>query len=166
MSAEPLENAESARTPPAHPKSAARLAAVQALYQLEATGAGVDTVVLEFQSHRLGGDLDGVAIVDADGDYFEALVRGVVDGQDRIDRFLAARLSANWRLERVNATSRAILRAGVHELTAMPETPFRVVIDEYLEVAHAFLDDDEARFINAILDGAARAARPDEVDAR
>ncbi|MEQ8934588.1 MAG: transcription antitermination factor NusB [Amphiplicatus sp.] len=143
-------------------RSLARLAAVQALYQMEATGMGVESVILEFNTHRLGGDLDGVAIHDADADYFAEIARGVVASQRRIDPFIERQLAEKWTLSRLDATARAILRAGLYELTARPDTPFRVVIDEYIEIANAFFDGPEPQFINAVLDASARETRRDE----
>ncbi|MEL7488428.1 MAG: transcription antitermination factor NusB [Pseudomonadota bacterium] len=143
-------------------RAVARLAAVQALFQLEATGAGVESTLLEFDAHRLGEDLDGAILHDADRDHFEAVVKGVVEGQRRIDPYIERNLAQNWTLARLDATARAILRAALFELTQRPDIPFRVVIDEYLDVARAFFDEDEPKFINAVLDAAARAARPDE----
>ncbi len=143
-------------------RSLARLAAVQALYQMEQTGAGVESVILEFNTHRLGGDLDGVAIHDADAVYFAEIMRGVVSAQRRIDPFIERQLAEKWTLSRLDATARAILRAGLYELTARPDTPFRVVIDEYVEIANAFFDGPEPQFINAVLDASARETRRDE----
>lgn len=143
-------------------RSLARLAAVQALYQMEATGAGVETVIAEFGEHRLGGELDGVAIHDADADYFADIVRGVVETQRRIDPFIERQLAEKWTLARLDATARAILRAALYELTKRPDTPFRVVIDEYVEIANAFFEGPEPQFINAVLDAAARETRRDE----
>ncbi|MEE2691912.1 MAG: transcription antitermination factor NusB [Pseudomonadota bacterium] len=143
-------------------RSLARLAAVQALYQMEATSAGVETVILEFEAHRLGGDLDGVGIHEADSTLFGELVRGVVGAQRRIDPFIERQLAEKWTLSRLDATARAILRAGVYEMTMRPETPFKVVIDEYVEIANAFFGGPEPQFINAVLDAAARETRSDE----
>ena len=143
-------------------RSAARLAAVQALFQLEATGAGVESTILEFDTHRLGGDIDGAIAHDADRDFFADIVRGVVNAQTRIDPYIEGKLAEHWTLKRLNATARAILRAALFEMTNRPEIPFRVVIDEYLDIAQAFFDADDGKFINAILDAAARDSRPDE----
>ena len=145
-------------------QTAARLAAVQALYQMETGGAGVDAVVKEFIEHRLGGDIEGEAAAPADAAFFTEIVRGVVSRQRRIDPYIERRLASGWTLSRLEATSRAILRAALFELTARPDTPFRVVIDEYVEIANAFFDGDEPRFINGVLDAAARDARPDEFE--
>lgn len=146
-------------------RTAARLAAVQALYQMETSGVGVESVILEFAAHRLGRDIDGVAIHEADQAFFEDVVRGVVEGQRRIDPYIERRLAKNWTLSRLDATARAILRSALYELTQRPEIPFRVVIDEYVELARAFFDDgDEPAFINGVLDAAAREARAGDIE--
>lgn len=140
-------------------RTVARLAAVQALYQMEISGQGVEDVVQEFLDHRLEGDLEGEALADADHDYFGAIVRGVVADQRTIDRAILKRLAEGWRLERLDATVRAILRSGAWELAYEGETPREVVIDEYVELAKAFFDQTEAKFVNAALDAVARDVR-------
>lgn len=142
----------------------ARLAAVQALYQLEARGQGVETVIIEFEAHRLGGDLDGVIIHDADSELFSETVRGAVRLQNRIDPYIEKHLAENWTLKRINATARAILRAALTELVHTPETPVKVVIDEYIEIGKSFFDEAEIKFINGLLDSAAHDIRADEFD--
>lgn len=143
-------------------RTASRLAAVQALFQMEASGAGVESVILEFTTHRLGGEIDGALLNDADDEFFADVARGAVEAQSRIDPYIESHLAENWKLSRLDATARAILRAGLYELTKRPDIPFRVVIDEYLDIANAFFESEEPRFINAVLDAAARDARPDE----
>lgn len=143
-------------------KSAARMAAVQALYQMEQSGAGVEAVIAEFTEHRQDGDVEGASLEGADAEFFSDLARGVVEAQRRIDPFIERHLAKNWTLGRLEATQRAILRAGVYELVARRDVPVRVAIDEYVEVAKAFFDGEEARFINAVLDAAAREARGDD----
>lgn len=144
-------------------RTAARLAAVQALYQMETAGVGAEAVIREFVAHRLGGDIEGAALYEADADFFAELTRGVVAGQRRIDPYIERRLAENWTLARLDATARAILRAGVYELTTRPDIPYRVVIDEYVEMAKAFFGEgEEPRFVNAVLDACARDVRPDE----
>jgi N utilization substance protein B len=144
-------------------RTAARLAAVQALYQMETAGTGVDAVVREFVIHRLGGEIEGAALHEADAEFFADITRGVVANQRRIDPYIERQLARNWTLARLDATARAILRAALYEMTMRPEIPFRVVIDEYVEIAKAFFGDaDEPGFINAVLDAAAQDARPDE----
>jgi N utilization substance protein B len=140
-------------------RTVARLAAVQALYQMELAGEGVETVISEFSNHRFDSDIEGEALAEADETYFAEIVRGVVTEQRELDAAVKARLASNWRLERLDATLRALLRSGAWELLKQPETPREVVIDEYVELAKAFFDDAEARFVNAALDGVARDAR-------
>lgn len=139
-------------------RTVARLAAVQALYQMELAGEGVETVITEFTNHRFDADIEGQPLAEADEAYFAEITRGVVESQRDIDAAIKARLASNWRLERVDATLRALLRCGAWELRKRPDTPREVVIDEYVELAKAFFDDAEARFVNAALDGVARDA--------
>lgn len=140
-------------------RTIARLAAVQALYQMELAGEGVETVIEEFSRHRFDGDIEGQMLAEADEDYFAQIVRGVVTAQAAVDAAVKARLASNWRLERLDATLRALLRCGAWELRDRPDTPREVVIDEYVELAKAFFDEAEAKFVNAALDGVARDAR-------
>ena len=140
-------------------RSVARLAAVQALYQMEAAGAGVEAVVREFLDHRFGADIEGENLADADEAFFAELVRGVVEDQTAVDRAVARRLATGWRLERIDATLRAILRAGAFELTRRPDVPIEVAIDEYVEIAKSFFEGPEPGFVNAALDGIARDHR-------
>lgn len=140
-------------------RTVARLAAVQALYQMELAGEGVDTVISEFTNHRFDADIEGEMLAEADEEYFAAIVRGVVGGQRDIDTAVKARLASNWRLERLDSTLRALLRAGAWELLKRRDVPREIVLDEYVELAKAFFDDAEARFVNAALDGVARDAR-------
>jgi len=140
-------------------RSVARLAAIQALYQMEAGGAGVETVVAEFTDHRFERDIDGETLATADEAFFGEVVRGVVGEQGVIDRAIVRRLAANWKLERIDATLRAILRAGAYELMRRPDVPTEVVIDEYLEITKSFFDGPEAGFVNGALDAIARDER-------
>jgi N utilization substance protein B len=140
-------------------RSVARLAAVQALYQMEVGGAGVEAVVREFADHRFGADLEGEPLADADEAFFSDVVRGVVARQAEINRAVVRRLASNWKLERLDATVRAILRAGAYELSAREDVPAEVVIDEYVELAKAFFDPTEAGFVNAALDAIAGDVR-------
>lgn len=148
-----------------HPdRTAARLAAVQALYQMETAGTGVETVLREFLAHRLGADIEGEAAHAADAALFTDLVRGVVDGQRRIDRAVAAHLAENWRIERLDATARGILRAAVCELGLRADIPPAATIDEYVELARDFFGDGaEVGFINGVLDAVARKARAEDL---
>ena len=141
-------------------RTVARLAAVQALYQMELGSAGVEAVIREFTEHRFGRELDDGTLADADEAFFAEIVRGVVAEQAGIDRAITRRLAENWKLERLDATVRAIFRAGAFELAHRPDVPTEVVIDEYVEVAKAFFEGSEPGFINGALDGIARDARP------
>ena len=141
-------------------RSVARLAAVQALYQMETAGSGVEAVIREFVDHRFDGDMEeGQTLAPADIDYFTDIVRGVVARQAEVDKTIVAHLAVNWRLERLDATARAILRSGAFELIARPEAPTEVVINEYVEVAKAFFEGSEPGFINGALDAIARHER-------
>lgn len=140
-------------------RTVARLAAVQALYQMELAGEGVDTVISEFSNHRFDADIEGEPLAEADETYFAEIVRGVVGDQAAIDASVKARLASNWRLERLDSTLRALLRAGAWELRSRLDVPREIVIDEYVELAKAFFDEAEAKFVNAALDGVARDVR-------
>jgi N utilization substance protein B len=140
-------------------RTVARLAAVQALYQLELTGAGVETVIREFVDHRFEADLEGEPLAEADEAYFAEAVRGVVSEQAGVDRAIVRRLAKGWKLERIDSTVRAILRVGAWELLKRPDVPTEVVIDECVELAKAFFDTDEAKFVNGALDAVARDVR-------
>jgi N utilization substance protein B len=140
-------------------RAVARLAAVQALYQMETAGAGAETVVREFLDHRFDADLEGERLAEADEDFFAGLVRGAVASQAEIDRAIARHLATGWRLERLDATARAIFRAGAFELMRT-DAPIEVIIDEYVEIAKSFFEGPEPGFINAALDAIGRDERP------
>ena len=147
------------------PRSVARLAAVQALYQMETAGTGVEAVIREFSDHRFDravpGDAgEGPMLAAADEPFFAEVVRGVVAEQAELDRAVVRRLAKRWKLERLDAIARAILRAGAYELAHREDVPTEIVIDEYVDVAKAFFEGAEPGFINAALDGIARDARP------
>lgn len=139
-------------------RSVARLAAVQALYQMEVSGAGAEAVVREFTDHRFDRDIEGHTLAQADEAFFAEVVRGVVGEQAEIDQAIAKRLAEGWRLERIDATLRAILRAGAFELLRRPDVPHEVVIDEYVEIAKSFFEGPEPGFVNGALDGITRDA--------
>lgn len=149
---------------PMQSRTNARLAAVQALYQMEAVGAGVESVILEFRTHRLGGDIEGCLLHEADEEFFSELLRGVIRLQSKIDPQIERRLAKSWTLARLDATARAILRAAAFELASRPDIPARSIINEYLEIANAFFGEDDPRFINAVLDVLARELRADEFE--
>ena len=140
-------------------RSAARLAAVQALYQMELNESGAEETVFEFTEHRFGRETETGTAGEVDIEFFGALVRGVPEHQDEIDAGITRVLSADWRLARIDSILRAILRAGAFELIAMKDVPAKVVIDEYLDVSHAFFSGDEPSFVNAALDKLAHRKR-------
>lgn len=142
----------------------ARLAAVQALYQMEAAGAGVESVIAEFRAHRLGGDIEGRLLHEADDEFFADLVRGVVRIQTKIDPEIERRLANSWTLARLDATARAILRAAAFEIVSRADVPARAIISEYLEIAGAFFGENDRKFINAVLDAMARDLRAEEFE--
>jgi N utilization substance protein B len=135
-------------------RNAARLAAVQALYQMEISGRGAAAVIREFLDHPLVEDGDAEADVDAD--HLRALVEGVVEHQARLDAAIGEVLAEGWRLERLDATARAILRAGAREVLTRPDIPPAAAIDAYVDIAHAFFEGPEPGFINAALDALAK----------
>ena len=143
-------------------RSTARLAAVQALYQMELTGSGADEAVFEFTEHRFGREAETGTAGEVDAEFFARLVRGVPEHQEEIDAGITAVLSADWRLNRIDSILRAILRAACYELIAARDVPAKVVIDEYVDVAHAFFTGDEPSFVNAALDKLARRKRATE----
>jgi N utilization substance protein B len=140
-------------------RSVARLAAVQALYQMEAAGAGVEAVIREFRDHRFDSDLEGEPLARADEPFFADLARGVVGAQREIDAAISDRLAAGWRLDRLDATIRAILRCAAFELRFRKDVPREVAINEYLEIAKSFFGAAEAGFVNGVLDSIARDDR-------
>ncbi|MDE2462261.1 MAG: transcription antitermination factor NusB [Alphaproteobacteria bacterium] len=148
---------------PADPtaRRAARLAAVQAVYQMELTGNPADDTIGEFLDHRFATPSE-IPAGPPDRDFFADIVRGVTRFQVEIDRALARSLAANWKLERIDSIARAVLRCAGYELIARADVPGKVVIDEYLYVAHAFLNADETGFVNAVLDRMARRKRARE----
>jgi N utilization substance protein B len=143
-------------------RRAARLAAVQAIYQMELTGVDAETVADEFVEHRLASDPDIKAIGTPDAEFFGAIVRGVPHHQEEIDAAISKCLSSTWKLERVDSILRAILRAGAFEFIARRDVPAKVVIDEYVDLAHAFFSGEEPSFVNAALDKMAHRKRAPE----
>lgn len=145
-------------------RSSARLAAVQALYQMDIAGAGTEDVFAEFESFWIGQEIEGEEYKPAEIAFFRDIVQSVVRDQIRLDREIDETLSAGWPLKRVDAIVRAVMRAGAHELLNRSDVPARVVITEYVDVAHAFVDRDEAGMVNAVLDRIARSYRPTEFE--
>jgi len=140
-------------------RSAARLAAVQALYQREMEGTAIPQLLHEFHTHRLGATIEGVEYAEADAKFFDDVVQGVDARRDEIDRVIASKLSADWSMERLDKPMRQILRAGTYELLARADIPTGAVISEYLDVADAFYDRREKGFVNGLLDAVAKDVR-------
>jgi transcription antitermination protein NusB len=145
-------------------RSSARLAAVQALYQMDIGGAATADVFAEFESFWIGREVEGEEYKPAEIAFFRDIVEGVVRDQRRLDREIDETLAAGWPLKRVDAIVRAVLRAGSHELANRSDVPARVAITEYVDVAHAFVERDEAGMVNAVLDQIARHHRPAEFE--
>lgn len=144
-------------------RKAARLAAVQALYQVDLTGTQSESVLGEFVKHRIGQDLDGESFVAADPQLFADILRGVSARLDEVDRLLGGTLDGQWTVDRLEHLLRAILRAGAYELLAHGDVHARIVISEYVDVGRAFFAGKEPGMINGVLDRIARALRPEEV---
>ena len=140
-------------------RSAARLAAVQALYQQEMEGTPLPRLLKEFHEHRLGATIEEERYHDAEIDFFDDIVVGVDLRRSDIDKAVSAKLATGWTLERLDRPMRAILRAGTYELIARPDVPVGSVISEYLDVAHAFYDKRESGFVNGLLDAIAKEVR-------
>ena len=143
-------------------RSAARLNAVQALYQMDVSGTGVAEVVAQFESHWIGKEIEGDAYNPAEVAFFKDIVNGVLADQRSIDSNVDAALTQGWPLRRVETVVRAILRAGTYELRKRKDVPVRAIISEYVDIAAAFHDRDEAGLINAVLDTLAREIRGEE----
>ncbi len=137
---------------PANQRGAARLAAVQALYQMDIGGTGVLEVVSEYEMHRLGKELDGELYRQADAAWFRAIVSGVVEQQRTLDPLIRSSLTEDWPLSRLDSTLRAILRAGTYELANRKDVPVAVIVSEYVDIGRAFFDEEEPALINAVLD--------------
>ncbi len=136
----------------ANKRGAARLAAVQALYQMDLAGTGINEIMTEFESHWLGGEVEGVQYRPAEAAYFRDIVGGVVREQTRLDPQIDAALARGWPLKRIETVLRAVLRAGAYELACRNDVPARVVTAEYVDVAGAFVDKEETGMVNAVLD--------------
>ncbi|SDC34739.1 NusB antitermination factor [Sphingomonas sp. YR710] len=140
-------------------RSAARLAAVQALYQQEMEGTKMPRLLDEFHQHRLGATIEDVEYAAAEVEFFDDLVMGVDARRDEIDAAIGGKLASGWSLDRLDKPMRQILRAGTYELIARIDVPTATVISEYVDVADAFYDKREKGFVNGLLDGVARAVR-------
>ena len=146
----------------ANRRGAARLAAVQALYQMDVAATPLHEILAEFESHWLGREVEGDEYLPAEAAHFREVVGGVVSEQRKLDPMIDAALQKGWPLKRIETVLRAILRAGAYELDYKPDVPARVVVSEYVDVAHAFVDADETGMINAVLDQLARQLRAGE----
>ena len=140
-------------------RSAARLAAVQALYQMEMEATPLRQLLVEFHHHRLGGDVEGEQLVQAEADFFDAVVAGVDARSEEIDALIVSKLASGWSLERLDKPMKAILRAGTWELIARADVPKAASISEYVDVAKAFYEAREAGFVNGLLDAIAKDVR-------
>lgn len=146
-------------------RSLARLAAVQGLYQIEMSENGnAALVVEEFLRHRLNDEVDGLDISEADRDLLTALIKGTTAERDRLDDMLAAVLSDDWPVDRLQTLLKVLLRTAVYELSERLETPVKVVITEYMDLAHSFFSEKEPALVNGVLDRVARSLRPEELE--
>src|SRR3954466_8308280 len=148
----------------ANRRGAARLAAVQALYQMDIAGAGINDIFAEFESHWLGNGGEGEKYLPAEAAFFRDVVSGVVRDQARLDPLVDDALAKGWPLKRIDAIIRAVMRAGAYELEHKPDVPARVVVTEYVDVANAFVDREETGMVNAVLDQLARQLRAREFE--
>ena len=147
-------------------RAAARLAAVQALYQMEVAGTGLHDILAEFESHWIGREVEGDQYNPADLTLFRNILNGVLADQRTLDVMVNEVLQKGWPLARIESVLRAILRAGSYELHRRKDVPARVVITEYTDIGGAFFERDEVGMVNAVLDGLAHRLRPDEFQVR
>jgi len=154
--------AEAKEARKANKRGAARLAAVQALYQMDLAGTGLNEIVAEFESHWLGGEVEGAQYMPAEAAYFRDIVGGVVREQRTLDPMIDAALNRGWPLKRIETILRAVMRAGAYELACRADVPARVVTAEYVDVAAAFVDAEETGMVNGVLDQLARQLRAAE----
>lgn len=150
---------------PANKRGAARLAAVQALYQMDLTEARISEIIAEYENLRLGREVDGDQYVEADPAWFRTVLAGVLADQKEIDPLIHSVLPHDWPLARIDVLLRAVLRAGVFELLWRRDVPARVIIAEYVDIAHAFYGAEEPRMVNGVLDRLARQLRAGEMAA-
>jgi len=140
-------------------RAAARLAAVQALYQFEMEATQLPLLLDEFHRHRLGAEIEEVEYAAAEVAFFDDVVKGTLARRDEIDALLGQKLAQGWKIDRLDRTMLQILRAGAYELLARADVPVGTAISEYLDVAHAFFNEKEAKFVNGVLDAVAKAVR-------
>ncbi len=150
--------------PKANRRGAARLAAVQALYQMDIAGTGLNEILAQFESHWIGQEVEGEQYLPAERAYFRELVQGVIDDQRKLDPMIDTVLQSGWPLKRIEALLRAVLRAGAFELDRKHDVPARVVMSEYVGIADAFVDRDETGMVNAVLNQIARQLRAEEFE--
>jgi N utilization substance protein B len=146
----------------ANRRGAARLAAVQALYQMDIAGTDLNEILAQFESHWIGRELDGAQYLPAEAAFFRDLVSGVLREQRTLDPLVDKALAEGWPLKRIEAIIRAVLRAGAYELEHRSDVPARVIVSEYVDIAHAFVDKEETGLVNAVLDHIARRCRAGE----
>ena len=146
----------------ANRRGAARLAAVQALYQMDIAGTGSTEILAQFESHWIGREVEGNQYLPAEAAFFREVVNGVVREQRSLDPLIDAVLAETWPLKRIETILRAMLRAGAYELGYRTDVPARVVVAEYVDVANAFVDREETGMVNAVLDQLARKLRAGE----
>lgn len=159
---DPKSGKPSSTIKPANKRGLARLAAVQAIYQMDLSETDLVEVVAQFEELRLGKELDGDLYRDADESWFRGILAGVVKHQKEIDPLIHDALPDDWPLERMHTLLRSILRAGVFELQNRMDVPARVIINEYLDVAKSFYEEDEPKLVNGVLDHLAREIRESE----
>jgi len=147
-------------------RSAARLAAVQALYEMEITGKGLKETKSEFETFWIGNEIEGAKYKEAEIAFFHDILSGVVAAQEPVDRLIDNTLAEDWPLARIDPVMRAILRAGAYELMARPDVPGRVSIKEYVDIAFAFFGPEESGMVNAVLDALAHHYRAKEFSPR
>jgi N utilization substance protein B len=157
-----MDSAQANEPRKANKRGAARLAAVQALYQMDLAGTGLNEILAEFEKHWLGGEVEGAQYRPAELAYFRDIVGGVVREQTTLDPKIDAALARGWPLRRIETILRAVLRAGAYELACRSDVPARVVMAEYVDVAAAFVDQEETGMVNAVLDQLAHQLRAAE----
>ena len=157
------ESRRSASNAKGRARSSARLAAVQALYQIQLSGQSVESALLEFVEHRFRGAVGDSDYDSPDIDLFRDIIRGASARRAELEGMISTELAKGWRLERLEKVMQALLLAGAYELVARPDVPTAVIINEYIDMAHAFFEDDQAGFAHAVLDKIAGKARPGAV---
>ncbi len=148
------------QAPKSQARSVARLAAVQALYQQQMENTALTRLLNEFHQHRLGQEIEDDQYAEAEVDFFDDIVSGVDARRDEIDELLQSKLAEGWKIARLDKTMVQILRCGTYELLARADVSKKIVISEYIDVAHAFFDEKEANFVNGVLDSIGKAVRP------